>query len=166
VLTWLRGLATRFGGVWLMVDDGEMVGSCCFKGPPEPDGTVSLGYGVEPERRGRGHATRAVTAMIAEARADPRITRMVATTAVANTASQRVLERNGFERTGLGYDPDDGDVVLWRLELPSLPLVGRDRPRSGGTWGESADSVEASDFPTPASPTLPMRGGRRPTGCA
>ena len=38
---------------------------------------------------------------------------MTAETAVDNLASQRVLEKNGFVRTGVGSNDDDGDLVLW-----------------------------------------------------
>ncbi|MFI4976118.1 MAG: GNAT family N-acetyltransferase [Caulobacterales bacterium] len=131
VYRWLRQVLARLDGpgCWLMVDDGEVVGTCCFKGPPEPDGTASLGYAVALERGGRGYATRAVGEAIDAASLDERIRRIVATTAVDNTASHRVLERNGFEQFGRGYDPDDGEVLLWRI---SVPFVGRESLKASG----------------------------------
>ena len=75
---------------------------------------VEIGYGVAESRRKRGHATRAVAAMLDHARADPTcFGRRRCHDRVANLASQRALERNGFVRTGTSYDPDDGELVFW-----------------------------------------------------
>jgi RimJ/RimL family protein N-acetyltransferase len=111
-------------GSWMMAADGEVVGLCSYKQAPK-DGMVEIGYGVAASRRNRGHATRAVSAMLAFARQDAAVRHVTAGTAVANIASQRALERNGFVRTGTGHDPDDGDLVLWGLDLqPGAPLSG------------------------------------------
>ena len=119
VFDWLRGTLRRLDGqgVWLMVEDGEVVGSCCFKGPPEPDGTVSLGWGVAPERQGRGHETLAVAEVIAVACRRPDIRRLVVVTAAPAADSRMALEANGFAETGRVADPKEGELVLWRLEL-------------------------------------------------
>lgn len=107
--------ATGSKASWMMVAEGEAVGLCSYKQPPK-DGRVEIGYGVAASRRGRGHATRAVSAMLDYARTDPAVSRVIAETAVANIASQRTLERNGFTRYGAGRDPDDGPTILWHAE--------------------------------------------------
>jgi RimJ/RimL family protein N-acetyltransferase len=104
-------------GSWMMLCGNEVVGLCSYKQAPNAQGIVEIGYGVAESHRGRGHATRAVTAMLAYARQDPAVTAVTAATAVENLASQRALERNGFVRTGTGHDPDDGDLVFWRHDL-------------------------------------------------
>ena len=103
-------------GSWMMVCGGEVVGLCSYKQAPR-NGNVEIGYGVAPSCRGRGHATRAVAAVLDRARADPAVNVVTASTAVANIASQRTLERNGFVRTGRSHDPDDGELILWRREI-------------------------------------------------
>lgn len=109
-------------GSWMIVSGGEVVGLASYKQPPDPAGVVEIGYGVAPEHRGRGHATRAVTAMLEYARTDPSVCAVRAETAVANTASQRALERNGFTQYGTGNDPDDGPMLLWKIVLkPASP---------------------------------------------
>ncbi len=124
VLRIVRGITERLHaencrGAWLMVSGGEVVGLCSYRRPPA-QGEVEIGYGVAPSRRGRGHASRAVAAMLEAAHADPAVRAVVAETAVANPASQRVLEHNGFERAGSRVDPEDGEVLTWRK------LVGPD----------------------------------------
>lgn len=78
------------------------------------DGTIHIGYGVAPTRQGQGIASRAVADLLAWAKTDPRVTAVTAETAVDNPASQRVLQRNGFLRTGERVDVEDGPVIMWR----------------------------------------------------
>ncbi|MGP6156286.1 MAG: GNAT family N-acetyltransferase [Vulcanimicrobiaceae bacterium] len=106
---------------WMVVCDGELVGLCGFKRPPE-NGRVEVGYGLAASRRRLGFATRAVAAMLRVAAADERIEAVVAETVASNLASARVLEKNGFERTGARTDPLDGELVLWQATA---------RPQSG-----------------------------------
>ena len=119
VLRWLRRNLASFGqpGNWLVVAEGEAVGLCGYKTAPSADGAVEIGYGVAATRRRLGHATRAVELAIRAARSDPRIRRLVAETALANLPSQRVLEVNGFAKTGTSVDADEGEMIVWTLEV-------------------------------------------------
>ena len=98
---------------WLILEGGELVGLCAITRPPK-DGCVDIGYGIAPSRRGLGYATRAVgeIARWASDRAD--IVALTAETSTANLASQRVLEANGFVRTGERVDDEDGQLICWR----------------------------------------------------
>jgi RimJ/RimL family protein N-acetyltransferase len=119
VLKWLRRTLPKLGGYgsWLMDADSEVVGMCSYKAPPNAAGTVEIGYGVAPERRRLGYATRAVALLIEAARLDPRVSVIVAETALANLASQKVLTVNGFADVGRSVDDDEGEMIVWRLEL-------------------------------------------------
>lgn len=66
-----------------------------------PFQSASLGYWVDEARRGRGLATLAVAAIVELAFHDLDLHRLEAATLVDNHASQRVLERNRFQRVGL-----------------------------------------------------------------
>jgi RimJ/RimL family protein N-acetyltransferase len=118
VFRWLRRNLARFGqpGNWLIVADGEVVGLCNHKTAPNADGAVEIGYGVAAERRRLGYATQAVALAVRAARIDPRVRRLVAETALGNRPSQRVLEANGFAKTGTSVDDDEGDMIVWGLE--------------------------------------------------
>ncbi|HXC56067.1 MAG TPA: GNAT family N-acetyltransferase [Rhizomicrobium sp.] len=107
-------------GSWLVVSGGEAVGLASYKQKPDAHGVVEIGYGIAASRRGLGHATRAVAALLGHARADPAVGAVRAETAAANVASQRALERNGFAPYGTGDDPDDGPMILWRLALKAV----------------------------------------------
>jgi len=106
----------RYDATWMMVSGGEVVGLCGYHHPPSPEGEVEIGYNVAPIRQRRGHATRAVAAIIAIAKSDPSVTAVLASTPEDNIASQRVLERNGFARVGERADPENGQLILWRIE--------------------------------------------------
>ena len=119
VYRWLRATLPTLGehGSWLMVADAEAVGLCSYKAAPDAAGDVEIGYGVAPERRRLGHATRAVSLLIEEARRNDRVRAIRAETALANLPSQRVLEANGFVQVGRGMDDEEGETIVWRLEL-------------------------------------------------
>jgi [ribosomal protein S5]-alanine N-acetyltransferase len=63
--------------------------------------SATTGYWVDRERNGRGLATAAVGELVRFAFEEAGLHRVEAGTLVDNVASQRVLERNGFERFGL-----------------------------------------------------------------
>ncbi|MFJ6211997.1 GNAT family N-acetyltransferase [Streptomyces sp. NPDC092296] len=89
-------------GVYAIVrrGDGAAVGGIGFHGPPD-GGRVEIGYDLAESARGSGHATEAVRLLTAWALADPAAVRVVvAAVEPGNGASQRVLERAGFERVG------------------------------------------------------------------
>jgi ribosomal-protein-alanine N-acetyltransferase len=66
-----------------------------------PFQSANVGYWVDEARNGRGLASRALAAMVDEAFGPVGLHRLEAGTLVDNIASQRVLEKNGFERIGL-----------------------------------------------------------------
>jgi ribosomal-protein-alanine N-acetyltransferase len=82
--------------------DGRIVGritlNTIVRGPFQ---SASLGYWVSQDVNGRGVATAAVAGMLRIAFGPYGLHRVEAATLVHNTGSQRVLERNGFERFGL-----------------------------------------------------------------
>jgi RimJ/RimL family protein N-acetyltransferase len=116
VLRWLRrGIAdAATPSCWLIVADSEVVGLCSFKGAPDADGYAEIGYGVAAERRRRGHATAAVACLVEQVRSRSGLAGLTAETAVENVASGRVLEANGFSRTGARTDPEEGEMIVWR----------------------------------------------------
>jgi ribosomal-protein-alanine N-acetyltransferase len=102
--------ATRF---FVAADPPELVGWGGFKGPPR-DGVVELGYEIAEARQRRGLATAATRAMVAEAFADERVTTVIAHTLPERNASNRVLEKVGFQYHG---EAEEEGEVVWRYSL-------------------------------------------------
>jgi [ribosomal protein S5]-alanine N-acetyltransferase len=99
---------TRF---FVAGDPPELVGWGGFKGPPR-DGVVELGYEIAESRWGRGLATAATRAMLAEAFADEEVMLVIAHTLPERNASNRVLEKAGFVYDG---EAREGGEVVWRF---------------------------------------------------
>ncbi|HVJ00848.1 MAG TPA: GNAT family protein [Sphingomonas sp.] len=121
VLQMLADLAARIGETfslasWLIVEENEVVGLCSITRPPE-EGVIDIGYGIAPSRQGRGIAGRAIGDVVAWARGHASVSAVTAETTLANIASQRVLLRNGFVRTGERIDAEDGPLICWRHQL-------------------------------------------------
>jgi [ribosomal protein S5]-alanine N-acetyltransferase len=106
-----------------MIDrtSGEAVGSCAFKGPPDSDGAVEIGYGVDEEYRGRGYAMESARAVVRHALASDDVRIVRAHMRPDGAASMRVLERCGFERIGEVIDAEDGLVIRWEIRKCAPP---------------------------------------------
>ena len=118
-----------FGMLAVELDDAESsgpVGICglVFRDTLEhPD----LGFAFLSEAWGRGLATATSKAVLVHAAQRLHVETVLAITSEGNLASQRVLAKLGFRSEGptrLGGDPEDSEVVLFRLDAPG---------RSGGS---------------------------------
>ena len=121
ILAMLRDLAATISpdfepAAWLVLAGGEIVGLLSLVKPPA-NAIITIGYGVAPARRGRGHATAAVRALCEWARQDARVAEVLAETGENNQPSQQVLAANGFACTGRRDDPDDGPLLCWSLTV-------------------------------------------------
>jgi [ribosomal protein S5]-alanine N-acetyltransferase len=123
--------AARWGTRLFVLDaPPTLVGWGGFKGPPDADGVVELGYALAPAFRGRGLATAAVEAMLDEAFAAPDVRAVIAHTLAERNASGRVLEKAGFTRDGVIGAQDGGPQWRYRLERSpaSRPSTTASRP--------------------------------------
>ncbi len=102
---------------WMVADDDQVVGMISLT-KAAPDGRYEIGYGMAPAHEGRGVMTRAIGELLPRLRVDRHIG-LAAETSVDNPGSQRVLEKNGFVRTGTRDDPEDGALVTWAIDLTS-----------------------------------------------
>lgn len=121
---WFRGrlAANHDAGVWLgyyvVAEIGgqpTVAGTAGFKGPPNADGMVEVGYSIIAAYHRRGIATAAVEHLLARAFADARVSRVVAETLPDLVASRGLLEKCGFVLTGTRIDPEDGDIVIYTI---------------------------------------------------
>jgi RimJ/RimL family protein N-acetyltransferase len=103
-----------------VVEAGELLGYCCFGGPArvagveaEP-GTVDVGYGMAPDRMGRGHGHRFFAAILdfALQRYDPKRFRLYVLE--WNKRSRKVAERHGFALESVLESSEGRFVVMVR----------------------------------------------------
>lgn len=115
-------------GSWAVIEkkSGRFVGGCSLRRADQSQFTgqmrygpddIEIGYGFCRSRWGRGYATELVKALVHRAFVPIGTRAVVACVMVENLASIRVLEKNGFKRTGKPVClPDESELsVKYRL---------------------------------------------------
>jgi RimJ/RimL family protein N-acetyltransferase len=100
-------------------DDQALIGLVGYKGEPDSDGMVEIGYGVSPTYRGRGYATEAAKGLIAYAFTQPAVRKVWAHTLAEDNASVHVLRKCGMEKIAELDDPHDGRIWRWQILKPA-----------------------------------------------
>jgi len=100
---------------WLLLEKIEKVGIgfAGFKGPPDQDLQVEIGYGIAPSYQGFGYMTEAVLGLVDWALLQPGCRAVTAETLKLNLPSQRVLVKTGFHIVR-----ETDQEIFWRLERP------------------------------------------------
>lgn len=80
------------------------VGGGGFKGFPDENGTVEIGYSIMEKNQRNGYATEAVTALKEWAFTFPTVKKIVAQTFPELIPSRKVLEKCGFKFKGQGFE--------------------------------------------------------------
>lgn len=96
-------------------NDGVVVGSCSFVGPPR-DGFIEIAYFTFPHAEGCGFARLMAAELLSIAKLHTPYPKVFAHTLPQYNASTSVLKRLGFEHVGEGIDDEVGRV--WRWEAP------------------------------------------------
>jgi RimJ/RimL family protein N-acetyltransferase len=111
------------GGVHLMILErasGELVGAISLFRTDWEARSSEVGYGVRPDRRGRGYASEAVAAVAQWVLAEGGMQRIQLCAVTGNLPSLRVAEKAGFRREGTlrrAQLEDDGlhDLAVFSL---------------------------------------------------
>lgn len=98
--------------LWIIVSkkDKTVLGDIGFKGRPDKQGVVEIGYSLLPSHRGRGYMLEAATALVGWAFQQPHVKRIEAECDVTNISSRHVLEKLGMQETA-----GSGEMLRWRL---------------------------------------------------
>ena len=91
------------------------VGRAGYHGPPDPSGTVEIGYAVEPIHRRRGYARAALEALLRRASDEPRV-RTVRVTSAPTTW----LPTNWYHKIGEQWDDEDGLGIIHEVAAGQL----------------------------------------------
>jgi len=104
--------------IWL--PDQTLVGSCGFKGPPDADGVVEIGYETTVDYRGRGMATLMAHLLTKHAWTDERVSCIHAHTLARENASTSILRRLGFQQSSILIGSGQADIWRWTLKEPLI----------------------------------------------
>jgi len=96
---WIGAVVSQSAETYLITVGGEAIGAC---GLDLRDGVPELGYWLGVPFWGNGYATEAARALIDHAFADLGHVVLTAGARVSNPASRRVLEKCGFQWSGVG----------------------------------------------------------------
>lgn len=86
-------------GIIINKKDNTIIGDMGFKGGPNEEGIIDIGYSIVPNYQGKGYATEMGKAMVEWGLSQPNVKKIVATCNPDNLSSQRVLNKIGFSLT-------------------------------------------------------------------
>lgn len=98
---WIENVGESDGVHLLICADGEPVGNVGLNRINETWGLAELGYMIDPEAQGNGYASDAGRRLVRYGFEDRRLHKIKANAFGTNAASQRVLEKIGFEKEGI-----------------------------------------------------------------
>ena len=98
----------------ILKSGNQLIGSGGFKGGPNEEGWVEIGYEIAPAFRNQGLATEFAMSLIDIALEHPGVTGICAHTLAEENASCAVLRKCSFEKVSELIDEEDG--AIWRWE--------------------------------------------------
>jgi RimJ/RimL family protein N-acetyltransferase/GNAT superfamily N-acetyltransferase len=120
--------AARGFGLWTvtLAADGRVAGFCGLR-VEESTGRVELLYAFDAAWWGRGLATEAARAVLADAFTRPGLSAIYAGTNPNNRASSRVLDALGMRRVGVRQTPRE-ELLIYARERPYDPATSMEPP--------------------------------------
>jgi RimJ/RimL family protein N-acetyltransferase len=103
----------------------QIIGFAGFGGMPPADGTVEVGYSIVIPFRQRGYATEVVAALIEWAFESSSVRRVAADSLPGNTASIRVMQKNGLHYIGAGPEPGTVRYILERADYQRMQRMAQ-----------------------------------------
>ncbi|SMO59653.1 GNAT family N-acetyltransferase [Solitalea koreensis] len=109
----------RIWGSYFIIlrNERTLIGTGGFKGKPDNDNQVEIGYEINPLYRNKGFVTQAVQALI-EIAFTNNAQSIKAHTLHLESPSSKVLKKCGFTFKGTINDTDDGPAWCWLLQKP------------------------------------------------
>ncbi|HPG09210.1 MAG: GNAT family N-acetyltransferase [Saprospiraceae bacterium] len=95
-----------------------LIGTCGYKGQPDEEGVVEIGYEVISDKRKQGFGREIAAGLIQHAWSDPRVTRVIAHTLTGSNPSSRILQSCGMQFVRELIDTEDGPICQWAMDRP------------------------------------------------
>lgn len=95
--------------------NNTLIGSCGYKGKPDENGMIELGYEIKVAYRNKGLATEAAKALIENAFKNENVKIASAHTLAEENASVKVLRKCGLQFVDEIFDKEDGNLWFWKL---------------------------------------------------
>ncbi len=99
----------------ILKDSNTLIGTCGYKGIPNEEGMVEIGYEVAETYRNQGYATEMAQLLIEQAFEQATVKKVQAHTLAEENASVSVLKKCSFIFIEALEDPEDGSIWKWEL---------------------------------------------------
>ena len=99
----------------ILKKENLLLGSCGYKGKPDYDGVVEIGYEIYAPYRNKGFATELARALVSRAFGNKKVKKVIAHTLAHHKESCRVLEKAGMLYTQEVFDLEDGELWFWEV---------------------------------------------------
>lgn len=99
--------------VWGIVKkaDGIIIGDIGFKGEPNDEGLIEIGYGLVADERQKGYGTEALNTMCKWAKDNVRVKGIIAESLIDNIPSNKMLQK-----VGMIEDRRDESYIYWKYD--------------------------------------------------
>lgn len=94
----------QFEGVIILKSEQLIIGDMGFKGGPDQNGVMDIGYSIVPEYQGKGYATEMGIAMCEWGSKKNGVNKIAATCSIYNYPSIRVLEKIGMKQVKMDME--------------------------------------------------------------
>lgn len=101
----------EYEGAIIHKGEQKIIGDMGFKGGPDEEGNMDLGYSMMEAYQGKGYTTEMAQAAVAWGLQQPGVKKITASCSENNIASIRVLEKVGFTRNRT----EDGEIY-WSIQ--------------------------------------------------
>ena len=102
---------------WIVLrENRHIIGSMSFHGPPDENGMMEIGLGIEPTYQNQGFAKEALLGMWQWALVSPEVKRLRYTVSPANLPSVALIRHFQFPLVGSQIDEVDGVEEIYEME--------------------------------------------------
>lgn len=100
---------------WMIVlkENSTVIGDAGFKGAPNKEGAVDIGYSIIEQEQRRGYGLETAKALIHWAFQQPTVSAVTAKCLVENEPSAKILEKLGMQEL-----VRDDEMIYWKLSKP------------------------------------------------
>ncbi|MDT2048518.1 GNAT family N-acetyltransferase [Bacillus sp. 1780r2a1] len=90
-------IENKWEGLIIHKKTNTIIGDMGFKGGPNEEGAINIGYSIVPDQRGKGYASEMGKALVQWGLSQPEVKKVLATCSPDNQPSIKVLQKIGLQ---------------------------------------------------------------------
>lgn len=108
-------------------EDQCLIGAGGFKGKPDANGMVEIGYEIAPDYRDQGYGSELALGLIGFAFGHSYIQRVIAHTEEDYNASVKILQKAGMHFVGAVKDQEDDRLWQWEITREHFETINKEK---------------------------------------